>query len=303
MGIIIGGITTTTAFFAVSVSDFRGFRELGLMTGTGIIFGLAAMTLFLPAMLIFFADRPHRRKPTTIAGFGLKTFLSSVESSPRTILILAGILIGGLTVTGFGVMFDDNLRNFRTLDNETLALQDRVKGWLGGSIGSILLVNQGDSEDQVLEADARAYAALQPLQKAGHIAGLKALSQYLPSPLQQRRNLTFIRQHPEHFDISRIQTTFNKAMLKEGFRVDDLYDAYFANLTRGFKSEGILLPSTLPSLGLQDLLKPFFLSSDDRPRTVLYVQPAEDLWLREDVRQFKKMLIQQLSDKGIPDGH
>ncbi len=145
-------------------------------------------------------------------------------------MILTGILIGGLTIAGWGVTFDDNLRNFRTFDNETLALQERVSEWLGGSIGTILLVNQGTPKTQVLEADARAYNALRALEQAGHIAGIKALSQYLPSPEQQHRNLAVIRQQPNRFDINRIQTTFNRVMQEEGFKVADLYEPYFASL-------------------------------------------------------------------------
>ena len=36
-GIVVGAITTCLAFFAVGLSDFRGFRELGIMTGFGQI--------------------------------------------------------------------------------------------------------------------------------------------------------------------------------------------------------------------------------------------------------------------------
>ena len=37
MGILIGGTTTAVAFFGIGISDFRGFSELGIMTGVGIL--------------------------------------------------------------------------------------------------------------------------------------------------------------------------------------------------------------------------------------------------------------------------
>jgi len=302
MGIIIGGITTAIAFFTISVSDFRGFRELGIVTGTGIVFSIAAMTLFLPALLVFFDSRSQKPRPITIAGFGLKPCMHTLRKYPQRVLILAGILIGGLTIAGLGVKFDDNLRNFRTFDNETLALQERVSVWLGGSIGTILLVNQANTENQALAADARAYQALRGLKQAGQIAGITALSQYLPSPEQQHRNLETIRQQYDRFDIKRIQTTFKRVMHNQGFKVADLYEPYFASLARAFAAQEILLPSTLQAMGLQDLLRAFVLEQGDNSKTVIYIQPAKDLWLRADVRQFKEMIVRKLNDAGLTDG-
>ena len=299
MGIVIGGITTAVAFFAVSVSDFRGFRELGIMTGSGLIFSIAAMTLLLPSLLVFFNDPSKRRKPIAITGFGLKPCLQTLQGYPQPVLICAGILLAGLTLAGFGVRFDDNLRNFRTFDNETLALQERVSDWLGGSVGTILLVNQGNTEEQALASDALAYEALRSLKQAGQIAGLQALSQYLPSPEQQHRNLALIRQQPVRFDINRIQATFETVMRKEGFKVADLYTPYFAGLATAFAAQEILLPSTLKAVGLQDLLRTFVLDRDDRFKTVIYIKPTKDLWLRTDVRQFKKLIVRKLGQAGL----
>jgi hypothetical protein len=299
MGVVIGGITTAAAFFAVSISDFRGFRELGLMTGTGLIFSIAAMTLFLPALLVFFDRHNPRREPITITGFGLKPCLQVLQKYPRALLLLTGGIIGGLAIAGFWVRFDDNLRNFRPGDNEILALQERVSTWLGGSLGAVLLVSRGGTEKQVLTTDAGAYAALQQLKQAGHIAGVTALSQYLPAPEQQNRNLAVVHQASQRFDIKRIQTTFNRAMQDAGFRVADLYDAYFARLARAFAAQDILLPSTLQAMGLQDLLKTFVLTQADRLQTVIYIQPNKNLWLRADVRQFKETIVGTLGRAGI----
>ena len=300
MGIVIGGITTAAAFYAISISDFRGFHELGIMTGTGLLFGIVAMTVFLPALLVFLAGRSQRHLQISIAGFGLKTTLPCVQKSSRTTLMIAGFAVVGLTWAGLGVTFDDNLKNFRAVDNETLRLQAKVRDQMGGSIGTILLVNHGDSENQVWETEVTTYEALLKLQKAGQIASIKALSQYLPSPEQQRRNLDRIRQKAEKFDINRIQRTFNQIMRNEGFRVNGLYDTYFQALAHAFTSQDILFPSTLQSMGLPDLLKGFILDQEGGlMRTVIYVQPVNDLWLRDEVRQFKASLQQTFSTAGL----
>ncbi|MCB9537569.1 MAG: MMPL family transporter [Myxococcales bacterium] len=50
-GLLTGVFTTSGAFFALIVTDFRGFREMGLMTAFGLVAGLAVTSTLLPALL------------------------------------------------------------------------------------------------------------------------------------------------------------------------------------------------------------------------------------------------------------
>jgi len=59
-GIIIGGITTALAFYAIALADFRGFRELGILTGTGILLCLVVMIFLLPSLLVYFSKKGRR---------------------------------------------------------------------------------------------------------------------------------------------------------------------------------------------------------------------------------------------------
>jgi hypothetical protein len=54
-GKAIAGVATTTAaaFYILMLADFRGFSEFGFIAGTGILFGLFAMLVLLPALLAF----------------------------------------------------------------------------------------------------------------------------------------------------------------------------------------------------------------------------------------------------------
>jgi len=38
VGVMLGAVTTAATFYAFLVTDFRGLKELGLITGTGILF-------------------------------------------------------------------------------------------------------------------------------------------------------------------------------------------------------------------------------------------------------------------------
>lgn len=49
--IAVVGITTSAAFFVLSIADFKGFSEFGIIAGMGIIFSIIAYVVFLPALL------------------------------------------------------------------------------------------------------------------------------------------------------------------------------------------------------------------------------------------------------------
>ena len=52
--IAVGALTTAAGLFVLSVADFRGFSEFGLLAGVGVLFALVSMTLVLPALLSLF---------------------------------------------------------------------------------------------------------------------------------------------------------------------------------------------------------------------------------------------------------
>ncbi len=54
--ILTAAMTTSIAFFSLTLTDFRGFSEFGFIVGTGIVMSLVSMTTVLPAVLVL-ADR------------------------------------------------------------------------------------------------------------------------------------------------------------------------------------------------------------------------------------------------------
>lgn len=63
-GLATGALTTAFAFFAMRLSGFRGFEELGLIGGTGILLALLFMTTLLPALLMLTRGGRRERRLT-----------------------------------------------------------------------------------------------------------------------------------------------------------------------------------------------------------------------------------------------
>jgi uncharacterized protein len=63
-GIVTATLTTATAFFALALSDFLGLRELGVITGSGLLLILLATFTCLPAFLVIEERWRRARTPT-----------------------------------------------------------------------------------------------------------------------------------------------------------------------------------------------------------------------------------------------
>ncbi len=303
MGILIGGITTTVAFLSIGISDFRGFSELGILTGIGILICLLSMFFLLPALLVNFTNGKNATGTVTIAGFGLKSLLDRIQKYPQVVLLCMAVIVLPLTMSGVRINFDDNLKNFRPVDSNVLRLQDKITDWLGGSTAAILLITEGSTELEAMKTSASIYSALDEMQRSGQIAGIRSISRYIPAPSQQRVNLEFIRQHADSFDIKRIKKTFNQALAKNGFKILDLYDAYFESLSRAVSENKLFLPSSLQDKELERVLKIFVMPKGNSYKTVTYISPNTDLWSRADTARLKEMIVSKLEQSGITRRH
>jgi predicted RND superfamily exporter protein len=299
MGILIGGITTAVAFLGIGISDFRGFSELGIITGIGILICLLAMFFLLPALLVYFSDGKNYPKKVKIAGFGLNVLLDRIQKHPRIVLLVAAVIIVLSIISGTRITFDDNLKNFRPVDSNVLRLQDKITDWLGGSTAAILLVTKEQTEASAMETSAAIYSSLVELEKSGMIAGIRSVSRYFLPPSQQRNNMEFIRQHSDIFNIKRIKKTFNQALTENGFEIRDLYDKYFESLSRSFLNDKLLLPTSVRDKELDRLLKIFVIRKGNAYKTVTYISPNTDLWSRSDTSRFREMIIRKLEESNV----
>jgi len=301
-GILMGGLTTSAAFFSIGISDFGGFRQLGTLTGTGILFCLLAMLFVLPALLVAFSRKGRGHLPEQVRDFGLDPLFFFMKRHRKSVIATVLLAACLLAIPGTRVRFDDNLRNFRPPDQGLFKLQEHITEWLGGSAAEVLLVTEGPSEAEVLETTSALYRAMKKLRESGKIGGVRSLCRWFPPPDRQRRILEYLHAHPDLFDMKRIRSDFRSALKESGFRWMPAYDVYLDRMEKAFSSREILLPSSLDKTGLRDLLRPFLIKKDNAFKTVTYLMPLKDLWSRSDTRDFEILVRNRLKEAGIPEG-
>lgn len=92
-GLTTGALTTACAFYAMTLSGFRGFAELGFIGGTGILLALFLMATLLPALLMLAGGRRRRERPLMERRFG--RWLARIQR-PGLAVTLALLAVAGL---------------------------------------------------------------------------------------------------------------------------------------------------------------------------------------------------------------
>lgn len=114
--LVTTALTTSAAFFSLMLLEFRGFSELGLITGVGMIFAVTAMIIFLPALVIT-AENLGLMKIKPVQGKELKGTKGPLPFARTTLVVGTGLAL----VAGFffwEVPFQYDFTNLRIITQE-----------------------------------------------------------------------------------------------------------------------------------------------------------------------------------------
>lgn len=148
---LVAAITTAASFYALTLTDFRAFREFGLIAGSGILLIFLSMYTIFPALVSilqnFISTKPLDKKLDAQNQIG---WLSSVARVKATLVItVCSITFMGYYAVNLG--FEKNFKNIqaeRSLDHKWATLQSKDI-FKGGHDRAILLVNTLDEVKKI----------------------------------------------------------------------------------------------------------------------------------------------------------
>lgn len=119
---LVGAATTAIAFWALHFTAFRSAAELGLITGTGVLFCYTAMITVVPSLLAWRDQGPDAQLPTSRPN-GLARADCAVRARPA--LVLGGTLALTLySLTWLSrVGFDYNMLNLQPRNSEAVRVE------------------------------------------------------------------------------------------------------------------------------------------------------------------------------------
>jgi len=194
-GITTGALTTACAFLTLVISHSRGMKEMGLVTGTGLLAILLATVLFLPSLLVLRERRidKKRKKKKDTGKFVQRDisfrFLGRTGewlSKHYISTILGSAVISALLIrSAFNIGFDHNYMNIEPKGLTSIELQDTIldKFDLGMDYALVL----ADDVDQSREFSQR-------YRELGSVAITEDISVYLPSAEQQQKRIPHVHE-------------------------------------------------------------------------------------------------------------
>lgn len=283
--VLVGAVTTTVTFWAFIFTRFTGLRQMGLLTGTGILFCVLSVFLLLPAMLAWGEDHHSRRKtqPTLfLHSFGSEGLMrASLRHPGVTCLIGVAITLAMLSLA-IDIEFDESMKTMRSKGNRGIEVAGEVGEKFGSGFDSMMVILTGDTPEEVIELSGRAAHGAQRMVDTGTLYGFSGVTSLIPAPAQQREALAWIeREKDGALDLDRIRATFARTSAAEGLRsegfapgLDLLAEAVSLQGPVGYESfQGN--PQT------RLLLERYLRKTDRGWKAAVYLYPLDNRWRRE----------------------
>lgn len=283
--VLVGAITSAATFYAFAVTDFTGLLQMGLLTGTGILFCMVAVLFLLPAMLAWSEDH-HRRRERDVRlylhGLGSAHLIRASLRHPRLVLS-AGLAITLLAANcARRLEFQDSVQAMRPQGNPGVAVREEVGERFGLGFEQMMLLVRGDSMAEVLAVASRAAVEADRLVSRGVLTRIDAVTSLIPPLDKQHENLAWLESAGQRgLQMTRIRQVFAAEAAAEGLRSEPFEPGL--ELLEGALSRDRPLGVEDFERGSQaDRLLDRYLHHDERGwQAVVYLHPPARLWRRE----------------------
>lgn len=215
-GILTGGLTTSIAFLTLTISSSRGMKELGVVTGAGLLSILISTFLFLPILLVFRERRLERRKEKgklrrpliqkdiTFKSLGKAgTFFSNHYFAT---LLVSLVVTALLVLSATRINFDQNYMNLEPKGLPSIMLQDVVLDKFDLSMDYALILADSVDESRTLSQESK---------DLGSVAMTEDISLYLPSKEQQDRRIPHIKEIQRAVQASNIKKLLERKQINK----------------------------------------------------------------------------------------
>ncbi len=121
-----GAVTTTIAFISLTVGDFKGIAELGIISAGGVFLSFLAMTITLPSALIL--EEKFRKKPLRITNKrqDQSKFAEAFYSHYRKIILACFFLLALSSLPFRNLEFDYNILHLQAKNTEAVAYEMKM---------------------------------------------------------------------------------------------------------------------------------------------------------------------------------
>jgi hypothetical protein len=283
--VFVGAVTSAATFYAFTFTEFIGLREMGLLTGTGILLCGMSVLFLLPAMLAWSEDHHSRKQQSTrlvLHGFGVRRVVRFCMKRPIWVLASGAAVTLVLGVSALGLRFEDSIREMRPEGGMGREVEKEVAERFGSGFDFMMLVLTGETLEEALELTDHAVREVEKVVGGGEIARFDSIASILPPRSRQEETLAWLRNGREDLlDWNRIRATFESAVRAEGMRLGPFVEG----LELFEQAVSVDEPISLRDLSLDDssrrLLERFVRETDSGWKSIVYLYPVPSVWKRQ----------------------
>lgn len=184
--ILAGAVTTGFSFFGMVLTEFQGFRELGLFGGIGILMSLIAVATILPPLMIL-SSRVRPRIYGPLATLGLKKVTFTVQSYPRMTVAAGLSVVAFLGMHATKITFNDDFQALRQPSDSYISLIQRIDNHFDLPSNQVLVIVEGPDPDGALAANDQLYENIETARSTFDLVAVDSLRTIYPSPSTQKR--------------------------------------------------------------------------------------------------------------------
>jgi len=185
--VLTSGLTTAAAFFSLMISDSRGMKELGLVTGAGLLAVLVATLLLLPLLLVIldpllnksFASVARRPRGFRVSG-RFASLIVRHSFASLSLLLIVTVLLGSRAQQ---MTFDRNSFNMEPRDLVSVQLQDTVAAKFDLSMDYALVLSDSPEQERAVAKKTADFST---------IAMVEGIHNYLPDAEEQKRREKYL---------------------------------------------------------------------------------------------------------------
>ena len=156
--ILTAALTTSMAFYSLTITDFKGFSEFGFIVGTGIIMSLVSMTMVLPAFLVLADERLKLVRMRHVLGHERGTSKGRFPMAP----VVFAVAIAGTVYLAYNldrIQFEYDFTNLRSNLATSKKVKDKINSlskFKGESHSpSVILADSKEELDEIVAAVTR----------------------------------------------------------------------------------------------------------------------------------------------------
>ena len=131
-GVTVAAVTTSAAFLSIQLMRFRGFAELGVVAGIGVLFCLGVAVVTLPSFLALYGRWRRRRaaggyrRAAVVDRFWVEMAAGKICNRPRFVTVVAVIMTVGAAWAASGLSFSTNILRLLPHNAESVRYQNRM---------------------------------------------------------------------------------------------------------------------------------------------------------------------------------